>query len=347
MGFSKKNKLVLWFFILGLTLLSCTRIANDVTINNNAVDESLPQETDTPNFFLTEFIETANSPIETPTIEPTATEIVVTDELIETLVPDIAETPTPKVMMPVGNVFMRPFDLVALDFDTPENLEGSHARSGPQLSAVFLEEAPIIDGNILDWDGTAYGLGYLVLGPEFYSGDEDIYGIAMLGWDADNFYLGIQVVDNKFVQTAQGNDIYRGDSLELMLDANLSGDFNNDYLDEDDYQLGISPGNLNSAESKAEAYLWSPLENFGTVDEILIASGFTDVGYTMEIAIPWGVFGAMASEDTQFGFLLGISDNDFVNQNLQQSIVSFAPERDLNDPTGWYTLVLSMPEPVE
>ena len=40
--------------------------------------------------------------------------------------------------------------------------------------------------------------------------------------------------DNKFVQTAQGNDVYRGDSLELMIDANLSGDFDIDYLDEDD-----------------------------------------------------------------------------------------------------------------
>jgi len=346
MKFNNKSKLIIWALVLGISLLACTRVATE-NPENNSTTEELPHETNTPNFFLTEFIETANSPTDTPTVEATPTEIEATEEPTEISTPDIIETPTPMVVIPNGIVFMRSFELTDLDFDLPENLEGSLSRNGPQLNAVYLEDAPVIDGDILDWDGTAYGMGYLVLGSEFYSGDEDIYGIAMLGWDETYFYLGVQVTDNKFVQTAQGNDIYRGDSLELMIDSNLSGDFATDYLDDDDYQLGISPGNLHASEIVPEAYLWSPLEIFGSVEDVMIASGFTDVGYTMEVAIPWEVFSVSPAENLNLGFLLNVSDNDFVNQNSQQSVVSFAPDRNLNDPTGWYTLVLSMPEAVE
>ena len=89
----------------------------------------------------------------------------------------------------------------------------------------------------------------------------------MVGWDEQNLYLGIRVIDEKYVQNTSGANMYKGDSLDILLDTDVPSDFYLADLNHDDYQLGISPGSPRPNE-KPEAYLWCPESFAGARDHL-------------------------------------------------------------------------------
>ena len=66
---------------------------------------------------------------------------------------------------------------------------------------------------------------------------DPLAGSYYVGWDLTYLYLAAKVRDDKYVQVSTGENIFKGDSLELILDTNLLGDFYNDSLSADDYQI--------------------------------------------------------------------------------------------------------------
>lgn len=98
---------------------------------------------------------------------------------------------------------------------------------------------------------------YINFGLNNWTDRTDLEGSFRIGWDNDNLYIAVKVIDDKYVQQASGYDIYMGDSIEILLDRDLAGDFFGTELNADDFQLGISPGNPNTNGVK-EAYLWFP-----------------------------------------------------------------------------------------
>ena len=74
-----------------------------------------------------------------------------------------------------------------------------------------------------------------------------------------------------------------------------------------------------------------------------VAGRLTDDGYMMEVAIAWEEIGVTPTNETTLGFLLSVADNDFINRIEQQSVVSFAPQRFLFDPTTWVPIFLVNP----
>jgi hypothetical protein len=160
-----------------------------------------------------------------------------------------------------------------------------------------------------------------------------------VGWDKNYLYLGVRVIDATYVQNASGANLYKGDSVEILLDTNVSADYYLASLSSDDYQLGISPGSPTAGQNMA-AYLWYPASAEGPRGNVLIAARPRDDGYVIEAAIPWGIFGVTPFNGQHFGFAFSVSDNDNPNQNVQQSMVSSSPIRILTDPTTWGDLVL-------
>lgn len=223
-----------------------------------------------------------------------------------------------------------------------EEPAAANRRPGPAIEAAYLSQPPSVDGDLSDFPANVYLLNTAVAGGGFSSGDKDISAQARFGWDATFLYIGVRVFDNKFVQTASGPQLWRGDSLELLLDADLADDFNSRAISGDDYQLGLSPGDLLTG-GLPEAFLWTPLGKVGVPQGVQIAAGLTADGYLMEIAIPWVLFEATPGGGAAFGFLLSVSDNDDPTANRQQTVVSFAPGRALHDPTTWRTLILLEP----
>jgi hypothetical protein len=210
------------------------------------------------------------------------------------------------------------------------------------MVGVYFDQPPRIDASLEDWDLDRYRIESVVYGKSNHSGVNDLSGRAMVGWDEDNLYLGIRVIDDKYVQNARGSNLFRGDSLDILLDTDVSSDFYLGELNGDDFQLGISPGSPGTNDDP-EAYLWFPGSIAGGRDQVDIAANSRGDGYIVEAAIPWSIFDVDPYNGQHFGFVFSISDNDNRDQNVQQSMVSYVPIRTLIDPTTWGDLTLVKP----
>jgi hypothetical protein len=147
----------------------------------------------------------------------------------------------------------------------------------------------------------------------------------------------VRVLDDIYAQDASGENLFKGDSLEILLDTDVPGDYYYGAFSADDYQLGLSPGSPDAGDDP-EAYLWYPRSEEGRLQKV--AFGVTHKMATHEAAIPWFIFGVDPYKGQHFGFCLSISDNDNRDKNEQQSMVSSALTRQLSDPMTWGDLTL-------
>ena len=344
-------------FLIGLTLagaaLACDLLPGGVALP----DTPTPGASPTVNLTLTAvFASTATQPGDptaTPTDDPD--EPTSTSTPTETLIPTITRTPTitltptetepvfgftpnvPEFTPGTGEAPSFGFTPVpGLDSITGENPE---TRRGDSYEAQYQIIAPVIDGDLSDWEGELYSTDAVVFGQSYHSGASDLFSVFQMGWDEDNFYIGATVDDNRFVQEADGDQLFRGDSVEFLLDTDVMVDYYDDEADEDDYQIGISPGSSFSSGTP-ENYLWVPETLSGSQDGVEVGVMASDDGYVIEIAIPWEVFNVTAIENQHFGFAFSVSDNDKPDTVQQQTLISSAPRRHYNDPTTWLDLVL-------
>lgn len=220
----------------------------------------------------------------------------------------------------------------------------SPAVSHPNVSmdAAYLSTPPTIDGDLAEWSRDAVPVDVVVYGKDKWSGLKDLSANVILGWNETGLFLAGHVNDQRYVQVSHGNNIYLGDSLEIMMDTDLNGDYNSRSLDADDYQLGISPGSP-APGSNPEAYLWYPGSKSGPVRNLQIAAKAAGEGYDFEVAIPWSVFSINPQPGAVYGFAFSVSDDDKPGFAVQKSMVSNDPERALLDPTTWGQLRLVKP----
>jgi hypothetical protein len=273
----------------------------------------------------------------TPTITPITafpTPIIFTET--PTLPPGVTptDTPPPPPTPTATSVPPTPVPPTAT-----KSLAGPGKRPKFGMVAYYLKDSPQIDGELDDWDMDRYQITAVVYGKDEYDGEQDISGRAMIGWDEDNLYLGVRVIDDIYVQDAAREEIFKGDSLDILIDTNVSADYYSQRLSTDDYQLGLSPGSANPGD-ETEAYLWFPTNLEGREEDVKIASRAKEDGYIVEAAIPWDVFNTKSYEGAHFGFALSISDNDNPKKNVQQTMISFVPIRTLTDPMTWGDLYL-------
>ena len=154
-------------------------------------------------------------------------------------------------------------------------------------------------------------------------------------------YLALNVTDDVHVQTEQGRDSFKGDGVELLLDANLVQDADFPFPNFDDYQIGLSAGALQANAPAAQAYRWYPLEQAASLPDVLVAARPTANGYQLEAAIPWRVLDVSIEDQRSFGFVVSVSDNDTPNTADQQTLLSSTPRRNLGNPTTWDLLQLN------
>ncbi len=210
--------------------------------------------------------------------------------------------------------------------------------NGSPVTAGFMAAAPTIDGSTAEWTGTGNAADRATYGASNWTGTSDLSATYFLGWDTNYLYLAVRVRDERFVQAASGRYLYRGDSVEILLDVNLATDYTSTTLSSDDYQLGLSPGNF--ASLSTEAYLWFPAASEGARTAVAVRSRTTTDGYELEASIPWNVFGVVPSDGSRFGFAFSVSDNDAPSTTTQQSLISGVSTRRLSNPTTWGTLIL-------
>ncbi len=233
---------------------------------------------------------------------------------------------------------------------------GPAVRSGPSLKAVQRTFGITIDGDLSEWTVTPQNvIKYVVFGAANWTDAMDNSGSVAAVWDEDYIYFGVVVKDDVYVQEGNKEKLYLGDSLEIVFDRYVSGDYYLQAMTADDYQIGISPGRygievctvVNGKLSVAcvpeppEAYMWAPKIYAGTKTEIKIGAKETGSGYQVEFKIPWSLIGvANPNSGDHYGFAISISDNDTEDKLLQQSMVSNVSTRFYNNPTTWGDLTL-------
>lgn len=227
----------------------------------------------------------------------------------------------------------------------PPSYAGPAARKGPSIQAGYVSKAPTLDGAFDEWKQTRYDVTAIVYGKANWQGGDDLRGKLMVAWDEENLYLAARVWDDVYAQNAYGEHLFKGDSIEFLLDADVPGDYYLDGLSLDDYQVGISPGSLypDEDEPRPEAYLWYPKAEAGALEQVEIGVFFVDDGYKLEAAIPWSVFGVTPKAGRHYGFVFSISDNDNPAKNVQQSMASTVAGRRLTNPLTWGDLLLVSP----
>ena len=271
-----------------------------------------------------------------------------TAKVVPTNTPEIAETDevptnTPPPPPPPTNT--------AISFTGPA------IRSGPSVKASKRTFPIDIDGSAAEWSPVPWqkNIQFVVFGSGNWTGEMDCSGIFKAAWDEDYLYMVVKVKDDLYVQEGSKEKIYLGDSIEIVFDRYVSGDYYLQAMTADDYQIGISPGRygievcavVNGKLSAActpeppEAYMWAPKIYAGSKSEIKIGAVEVLSGYQVEFKIPWSLIGVTNPKSgDHFGFAVSVSDNDVADNLKQQSMVSNVSTRFYNNPTTWGDLTL-------
>ena len=110
----------------------------------------------------------------------------------------------------------------------------------------------------------------------------------------------------------------------------------------DDFQINLSPGDF--ASIAPSAFRFRGANDGSAVDapghNVKIAAQKTDVGYTLEAAIPWQDLNISPVPDLIIGLALNANDNDSPGTAVQEVMKSHVATRAFRDPTSWGTLTL-------
>lgn len=294
---------------------------------------------------------TPPTPILFPTVDYTLTAIFSTvyPQVTETQPMVVIVTSTPvqvtatETMPPPTNTLEATPTRKAKPTNTPKkpvSYEGPSKRGTYTVKINYFDTPPTIDGSFDEWNEEKYIFDYVVYGEDQWSGVEDCSGNFMMGWDKKALYIAARIKDDVYRQGATGKNLFRGDSLEVLIDTKVSADYYLAELSGDDYQLGISPGNP-SPGTGVEAYLWFPRNLEGYVDGVKISAVETADGYRVEVKIPWSIFNINPNAGNIYGFALSVSDNDRSAKNEQQTMISNVKTRRLTNPMTWGDLILN------
>lgn len=219
----------------------------------------------------------------------------------------------------------------------PATEEAAIARAGPSFEAPYWS-SPSLDGVVDDWFSPINKVGNISYGEADWGGESDAWADVQFAWDEGYLYLAAVVRDDAYVQANTGTNIYRGDGLEVLLDLDLRGDIDDQKLSADDYAVILSPG-LQEPGNNPEAVLWVNDAFAMPAEKVYMAARRTEVGYIMEAAIPWKLFGVSANPEQPYGIAFNIRDNDTGGENIQ-SLVTLIPGLVWENPTTWGSLYI-------
>lgn len=145
-----------------------------------------------------------------------------------------------------------------------------------------------IDADLNDWAKEGGFINqakeHVVYGAGSWEGIDDLSYEVYSMWDKRNLYFAFIIRDERVIQEKTGAAMWKGDHIELWLDMDLEGDFNEAVNSEDDLQIGLSPGNFSDIDE--EIHIWTPAIEMDYDHLVKIASKKTEAGYIIEARIP-------------------------------------------------------------
>lgn len=195
----------------------------------------------------------------------------------------------------------------------------AHAAAPDTIGIPLKPDPPIaVDGDLGDWEGvpTVHSVEtaeQAVWGANSWTGPEDLHGTVRLAWRQEYLFIAAEVVDDTIHQTQRGANIWKGDHIELYLDAAPDVEPGRETFGPNQYHLAASPGNFLSTgdpftDCPPEAYCYRPEPQ--PIDGALIASNRTAGGYILEAAFPWRFFNITPKNATFLRIEVTLSDTD-------------------------------------
>jgi GH18 family chitinase len=203
-----------------------------------------------------------------------------------------------------------------------------------------------IDGNLEDWPASPdfvldkqEQVVYMAT-KNSWGGPQDLSAKAWVGWTEEGLYFAFDVKDDIHVQKAVDETLWHGDHMEIQLDTELEKDYDNPGMNYDDFQIGLSLGDLKNVPMTSYAWFNGPNAP-GPVEGVQIAFSLTDGGYNLEAFIPTAALPGIAlSNGSVLGMNVSPSDTDDAGQG-QKVMLSSSKIRTYADPRtfGKITLV--------
>lgn len=177
---------------------------------------------------------------------------------------------------------------------------------------------PAVDGDLGEWIHVPNALSLqqkeqVVFGAANWTSPADLSATVWLAWRREHLYLAAEVTDDRFRQNRRGEDLWKGDHVELYLDIVPGLEPQRDAFGQGQFHLGLSPGNFGQTgdplfDLKPEAVFYRPM---GLAAEgVLVAARRTERGYTLEAAVPWKVLGVEPALGIPLALEVGVSDTD-------------------------------------
>lgn len=167
---------------------------------------------------------------------------------------------------------------------------------------IFISKEQILENNVSK-KNISYGF-------ENWRNSFDIKAKYYLAHDDKNIHIIINVTDDIFKQSYDGDKMLRGDHIELWLGTKL----------DEKYQIGLNPGNF--LDINPEALLWYK-KNKATskhpLSSVDVKSKKTELGYILEAKIPLNIFEVKNINEID-KLTLVLSDTDFTDK--QEKILS-------------------------
>jgi len=128
------------------------------------------------------------------------------------------------------------FSISSVLAQTPEEMKLPTSLSGIPKAP----ETVTIDGDLGEWRlSTAIFVSDKATQPL-----EDCCGVFYMMWDEENLYFAAKVYDDDLIQGKPGPNTWEEDDVQFDLDLDRAGDKNTSAFNNDDFQIGFSPGDF-------------------------------------------------------------------------------------------------------
>ena len=216
--------------------------------------------------------------------------------------------------------------------------------------ALRAENAISVDGDLSEWSRHgSFALDrkdQVVIGQMVWRGRSDLSAAVRSRWDDNFVYFAVEVTDDYPDRKREVMQVWNGTSVEIFVDTNQREDLGKNFYDKDDFQILFGP-----ATKRFDEDVWgiAPHSGQSHLAGLAMASKETPGGYTMEIALPRGIFAmellpgvlkARYGAGLSVGLSIALNDRAKEKEGRKSSLVWGGTIRNYLDPSRFGTLVL-------
>jgi len=202
----------------------------------------------------------------------------------------------------------------------------------PGFDVPKVEEIKI-DGDISDWAGRGFEVGYLAgLNGKVYK-EADLGASAKIGWDPRGLLVLVQVRDDVGDESADVESLWAADSIEFFVSTGVGSDQR--------YQVLIAPGaDVDQTQTRKWSYDYRRDRASGdlvTQHACTLVQG----GYVVELLLPWSNLGIKPEQGDKVAFQFYVNDRDG-GADEKTTGIWWHPSRDAHErPESMYALRLT------